>query len=1260
MAETFQTLNVYDAPGLALSQLGGGVASWASLRDSVFGPDRLSPEERKTLADRMGAPEGGVLRAVAEAATNPWVWALFLMAPVGARALAGGKSFFAQEASTFARKSAPLMKEVMSSLEVLNDTGYQHVQSGVANLRARMIEEDVKTIGPSLNRLMAKIDGMVPGAEAGKWAEGSAVDILNPVNYPAGSVKRGLLERYQNLSGAVTAGVDRASERTVKELSYDAEVREAGGQWRKVMDDPLLHGTTNITKAQIQRLEQLRAEQRSKAKDAWFALTGGQRKRYERQGIGIEEFQELNSLEIRTTVPQIRRSKTILEPALVDADLRGSLQAEFGDEGMDLLRMQDYARRRMFVRYLGDLEAFDKSTTWRGGGLVDKAGDFVIDREKVRNVLNDIRRQYGPHPALGEVGRGSTSPQGMQILTEILGNENMDHLRMVGTATQKGWEEAVIELVSDAVSPDAWNSDRFYYPRNTYSLVKVGGKTPTLSLDQVTRAAIDNQPMLAGYLTKHIAPITEKDLWYDPDWLTGLGENLTEEGKAHVRAVQTAAHKTLRDDGRGFMALRPNSQMAHGRYVDSMSVATALSSPADDAALAADASLVGKVPESTRNRWTHVGGGVKVKVGDVIPKGMTGKPTYADLTERIYQRLDSSAMQAYLRDTGLPSMVGQAGPEYLAMYNAGIAAKEQAGWFVNTRLAEFVEKRGGEVGKRMIGRLREYADFDRDSPSLGLGHGLAKWLYASHLWFNNSSVMLNMMQPLTLTAVGARADDVMSAYAESLQQTSAYMVDRAKRGLAPLGEEAEMGIIRKHFPMAAFGPEGKNLIGVTPDANTLLDAHMRGGGSLFDKVGRAGMFLFQNSEFHARNTAALVMKKNYQRVVAAEQGITTAQVTDQMLLAKPHFISDAERFQMQVSFGQNDANTPGLFLRAPFNMPLFRQFLTFPIRTTVGAFRTFPLAGEQTYGEGLARTMLRGMGMSALVYEVGKHTIGADLSSGLFASSVFDVVGGSRIARDGEGAVVPLPPVVSVPIDLARGVMGQDYQMVAGALARAVPGGMALQKALSVAPELDGPIAGVPGMVQKTYADYGQRLPTGEVPVYKEDGTFIGYRSPTDLVLRGLGVDMGRWQNQGQLDGYLVKQRDVILGYRKKYLDALAGNDPGRADEIRKEFSRKFKGVPLTVSKEQVRSFLESKSRVRSERVLNYVPPEVRWQYAKMLEGRVPNLRQGAFSEEVGTSRDRDAFRQNAVTEEQVRSLIQRSQSPPEERGSFSGFQAFQ
>ena len=54
---------------------------------------------------------------------------------------------------------------------------------------------------------------------------------------------------------------------------------------------------------------------------------------------------------------------------------------------------------------------------------------------------------------------------------------------------------------------------------------------------------------------------------------------------------------------------------------------------------------------------------------------------------------------------------------------------------------------------------------------------------------------------------------------------------------------------------------------------------------------------------------------------------------------------------LQTQFGQGNLNTPSGFLKQPFNNPLFRQFMTFPLRSVVGP-RRVPKLGESGYWGG--------------------------------------------------------------------------------------------------------------------------------------------------------------------------------------------------------------------------------------------------------------------------------------------------------------------
>jgi hypothetical protein len=63
---------------------------------------------------------------------------------------------------------------------------------------------------------------------------------------------------------------------------------------------------------------------------------------------------------------------------------------------------------------------------------------------------------------------------------------------------------------------------------------------------------------------------------------------------------------------------------------------------------------------------------------------------------------------------------------------------------------------------------------------------------------------------------------------------------------------------------------------------------------------------------------------------------------------------------------------------------------------------------------------------------------------------------------------------------------------------------------------------------------------------------------------------------------------------------ALAGNDVAKSQRIQQEFQQRF-GVPLTISRQQLKSFLDGRMVARPERVANRAPVELRGATQQML-----------------------------------------------------------
>jgi hypothetical protein len=566
--------------------------------------------------------------------------------------------------------------------------------------------------------------------------------------------------------------------------------------------------------------------------------------------------------------------------------------------------------------------------------------------------------------------------------------------------------------------------------------------------------------------------------------------------------------------------------------------------------------------------------------------------------------------------------------------NAAIANKEMAGWFANGFIGRAVEKFGGKWGAGLIDDMRKFADFNNRTGLVDWSGKAAGYLYTAHLGLNMGSVVLNLTQPLLLAATAGTLPEVMGAYTDAIQDVGRYVSKRASLGFRVTTPAEKMALIKGSFPFADF--EGKNLMGIGPHVEDVLESGLRAQ-SPMGKVSQGMMSLFEKSEWFNRSFSAHLMKRIYQTEGRALRG------------AGSMFAQDVEAFTLRTQYGQVPVNTPEIFQKGLMRNPLARQFFTFPLRSLMGVVDEFPLLGGQDYWKGLARTVGRGMGMSALVYEVGKGMLGADLSRGLFAGAATSLIGGDRLLEK-SGPIVPAPPILSIPVDFMRAVAGDDMALLGQSVARMVPGGVALNRVLQLAPEMPemGWANGLPGRLQKTYVDYKAPLPTGEVPVYRGDGALVAYRRPAEVVAKAFGVDLGTWEQQGGLDNYLVKQRDEILKYRQEYLRAVASNEYGRAAQVQADFTKRFKGLPLTVTQEQVEQFLANRTTGRTERTLDRIPPEVRWHYQKMVEltGRNPELEAGTLTA-APTAQGRERLTRAREDEARLQALIRRQQDPP-------------
>ena len=157
-------------------------------------------------------------------------------------------------------------------------------------------------------------------------------------------------------------------------------------------------------------------------------------------------------------------------------------------------------------------------------------------------------------------------------------------------------------------------------------------------------------------------------------------------------------------------------------------------------------------------------------------------------------------------------------------------------------------------------------------------------------------------------------------------------------------------------------------------------------------------------------------------------------------------------------------------------------------------------------------------------------------------------------------------------INAAQAIGTQDFELLGETIPRVIPGGVAVSRALGVAGQVPAAIG-----FQREFANWS-KMENGQVPVYKADGRFVGGFDPTTLLLRSLGTDLRSVKEPQQLSGFLLRNREQIREYRRKWISSVLGNNVGEAEQVKAEFEGRF-GMPLTVTKAQMKNAIKLRER---------------------------------------------------------------------------------
>lgn len=803
-------------------------------------------------------------------------------------------------------------------------------------------------------------------------------------------------------------------------------------------------------------------------------------------------------------------------------------------------------------------------------------GRFVADEQKLLRALEGAKFGFQKDGAFKGTGEGLMSmlidPETATLIAE--GKVNPDELLGKVKEMIEGFPE-------------------HYMPRNVIDM------KGTRSISDIMEQRRSRSLVASGSV---LSRESVNGIW-DPDDMEEMFRMFggTERGHEVLANTQKRIREVL-DRGGVARTYRMNQQEAWSRYFRDTGITHALyvqtldDLPKLQQAIADTRSLVNPEKAATIAK--------EMKRSELFKGGKSLARFFQEEHYLLQDRYAKEALEVILRQSA-----GFQKIEHAATHMALIKGKQGIRGMLDSGMGKAMRD-SGSWGSGLYRKLDEVANAELTfGQAKSMSGELARYFYVTHLGVNLASVTMNMMQPLLLAANYGGLGNVLKAYTSAFKELGGYIMERVgKYGFKALTDEDHTALIRKHFKYANV--DGENLIQIGRDTFSTLDT-ISYKSDLLTGVGRKESYLydypmklFEKAEWLNRSVAAHTVENAYK---AAGRNITRGTADYYRMLR------DVDEFVGSTQFGGNTLNTAMAFQgEGPFgrlgNNPLMRQFLSFPTRSLTSLTYESARMGERGLMKGVTQDLIRGMGISAIFYEVGKNTFGVDLSPGLYGASLGQVFGGERFFQDGN-EYIPVPPVIDIPMNLVRGALDPGQrELLQNNIPRLVPGGVALSRAIGLMPDMpNSPLFGLPGSLQKTYIDPNQRTPEGNVAVFKGDGTLIDYQSPGMIYAKVLGVDLGQFKSTADFDGFLIKNRDQILEYRRRAIQALLNNEIPKMQAVKAEFKRRY-GMELTISKDQLDAAMQNRTVSRTERILDRMPPELRGQFQQLAAGRAENL----------------------------------------------------
>lgn len=1144
----YQPIAFYDAPGVAFTQIVDGEASFSSLVRTVTGQDhKLTPLERDSFSDRLKARFGGdkISDTLIDLATNPLVLLGFLFIPGAVSALSKGGRVF----SSFGRKS--VLPHVLKS-------GHQ------------------------------LLDG-TPGAWAIKDALGKGHDLTAAWRQTLQSSEIALMKRL-GLDGAkgfdLAAIKDTARREETEKVLLAMEAKLAGRDMvrKRAVADYVPYfefGTVKGGRFQTVGLVEDRAEWQALAQRWNQARHGrfGEPLYYERDGISyhVRPRRKGKLVDWTRTGQEFQAEKKMLaDSAQLDQVFQQYPEAAAYVES---LRNAMSDRLAHYLMKEGVNGSMLRSASQAGRDLAE-----YVDEGKVYSLWRAA--QEG---SLYRKGEGA-----FDMLDDLF---MPGHLRMV--AKGKMGHDRFLSIIRQGISRSI--DPEYYVPRNVSSWfgVKDGA---LVKLKEAEMAAMSgNKP--GRLVSGRFLPRKAATPVYSEESLRKMSKHfdLDPEFLADQAAMRKKLLRTKGDGPIGMVEIDLVQNIDRLERQTNRDIVMHLTRPSAETIKAQKEVFEGLAargvtfPEGLSIETTP--GGARVPLMRAFDNDeVMGGWNLGHVLKQTEALLETSTERKYLTDTLVPSALGTLHHDHAVTRHAIQLAQVGAGRLAKGPIGEVLERGAGKYGKSFREKLLDFSEADAERLTGRTLSGGAGWIYSSTLGANMGSVMLNLQQPFLHTASIVGPKNTVKGWNDALKEMGAYLKERVKHPLR-IDQATKRDILYK---TTAY-PEQYAIMGDLLDEidQIALQEYGKGKRGKFRWwVQDVPMKAFEKAEMLNRMTAVHAMKHAYKG-----QGMATT---------GSQFLLDAERLVDETQFAASTLNTPMLFMsNALGSNPLVRQFQTFTLRAPAAFLSIGPRVNEgvrETVWGGSAPWWVgdgaKALATSAVIYEVAKNMLGWDVSRGGFVASMTDPIGGDRFLEASD-ATVKLPPFLGISGQYVRAALNQNAEMLGDAVARTVPGGVAIQRALRAAPEMTGStvnsvLGGLPSAMQKTYADWRNPLPDGRVPLHKADGTLLEFTTPSELVLRSLGISPGAPDAPAVTDRWLLENRTQFLEARAQYMKYMAARDWRKAKGVQDDFMKRF-GIPLSLSKTNVRNFTRERSVPRTERIVDRFPLELREQYRQML-----------------------------------------------------------